>query len=145
MPAIVAGASSGIGAATATGQFDGRVIGWSDDTGVDVAEAVYFGAADEAEVHVSVLEEHHHFEQASGPRGGDHVGRIAHRVQVGRRQPIADEAVFEQADRGRRVGALGQAECQQWQTHADEDDFAIGNLARRSDDHQLLRCVGAHA
>src|SRR5262250_2276998 len=50
---------------------------------------------------------------------------------------IPHDAVFEETERGGGVGALGEGEGDQGQTHAHEDHVAILDLAPRRDDHQL--------
>ena len=65
--------------------------------------------------------------QHSAPRD---IGRIAHGEDRFQRRPIANHAVFENADGVGRVSFFGDGKAQQRQTHADKDFIAVARFRR---------------
>ena len=81
--------------------------------GVEVAQGIDLGPADEADVDAALLQQAHDVHQPEAGDGAHDVGRISHRVDEGFGGPVADDAVLEEPDRIRRVVCLGQPEAEQ--------------------------------
>ena len=117
-----------------------RVFGWSygaDDRGVDVAEPVDLGGAQEAHVDEAALEvEREQVEHAGHRRGTRDDGRVPDgQRQPGRPRP--EDARFVDQLHVRRHGQLGQVDRDVGQADAHEADPLAGQLARGGHDHHL--------
>jgi len=114
------------------------MFGIADVGGVDVAETVDLGGADEAGVDPPLLELPHDLQQPGAPRRAELIVGIAHGVDHAGRGVGADDAALEYAGGVGRVRQLGDAESDDRQPHSDEHHVMIGDLAGRRHDHQLL-------
>ena len=129
-----------VGGAAASGEARALAV-LLDPMGVQVAEAVDLRAAYESQIHSAGLQQTHDLVQTGAVERARHVGRIAHGEDRFQRRPIADNAVFENADRGGRASFLGHGEAEQRQAHADEDLVAVANFPRGRRDHQFAESV----
>ena len=96
---------------------------------VEVAEAVEFSAADEAEIDPAALEQVHDVIQAAASQRPRDVWRIAHRKYGLKRGPVAHDAIFENPDRIRGMEFLGDGKPEKREAHADED-FSPSRISR---------------
>src|ERR1051326_4269236 len=103
--------------------------------GIEIAIAINFRAADEAELHIASRHRTHHIQGRSRPEGTIDVGRVTHRIKQLRGWLIAYHAALEEASTVGRVRAFGKRKSDERQAHADEDVFAVAYLARRTDYH----------
>src|SRR5258708_39673402 len=104
---------------------------------MEIAKTVQLGRSQEADVYASLLQQRHHREHVTTISRIQQIGRIAHGVEQFRRGCVPDHATFEKPVTARRRGALGDAESDNRQAHADEKKLAIVSLARGASHHNL--------
>src|SRR5690349_14259660 len=104
---------------------------------IQIPETVYFGSAEEAEIDLSRLQQTHHAYHVETLRRAEQIRRIGHRVDQLRRWGASNQAIFEQSNTIRSVRFLRDDEGDQWQAHANENNFAVANLAGSSGHHEL--------
>ncbi len=75
------GEGGDVGAAAAAGEADFGVVPVADEGGVQVAVAVNFRAADEAEMDIACGHGTHDIEGAGGPECAVDIGGVAHGVE----------------------------------------------------------------
>src|SRR5581483_7940870 len=109
---------------------------------IQIAEAIHFGSAQEAEMYTPRLQQAHHAHHVEALRRTPDVWRIGHGVdQLGSRRS-ADDTICEQSNCIRRMSAFSNYKGDQRQAHADENIFAILDLAGCGRDHELTKRVG---
>ena len=98
--------------ATAAGQ-TGALAVFFDPVGVKIAEAIDFGTADESQIDAPRLQQIHDFVQTTAPERLRHIGWVAHGKDRSQRRPIADYAVFKNAQSVGRMGFFSDGEAEQ--------------------------------
>src|SRR5271156_6787791 len=111
--------------------------------GVEIAEAIYFGGAEKAYVHATLLQRAHHVEHSAALRGAAQIGRIAHGVEKFGGGSFAENAIFKKADGAGGMRAARDQEREHRQAHADENEFAIADFASGGGYHQFAKGVAA--
>ena len=77
---------------------------------------------------------------AARERAGN-IRRIAHGKDRFERGPVADNAIFKNANGTRRVSFFRHGKSQQRQAHADKHLVAVADLARSRGNHQFTKRV----
>ena len=109
--------------------------------GVEIAEAIYFGCAEKADVHAALLQQTHHVEHGAALRCGAKIRWIAHSVEKLGGGSFAENAIFKQADCARSVRAAGYEKGKHRQAHANENQFTVADFARGGGYHEFAECV----
>lgn len=128
-------------AAATARQAHGGLLPVADQRGVQVAVAIHFRAADEAQVDLARRHQAHQVDHACGPERAADVGGVAHRVEQFGGGRVAHDADFEEADGVGRVCALRQREGDERQAHTHKDVFSILYLPCGADNHQFFRGI----
>jgi hypothetical protein len=110
-------------------------------SGIEIAETIYFGGAQEANVHAALLQEAHYVQHRAALRGVAQIWWIAHGVEKFGGGSFAEHAIFKEADGAWGVSATRDDKSQHRQTHADENEFTIADLTRGGGYHQLAEGV----
>jgi hypothetical protein len=109
--------------------------------GIEIAETIYFGGAEKANVHAALLQQAHDVEHCTALRGATKIRRIAHGVEKFGGGSFAEHAIFKEADGVWSVRTTRHEKGEHRQTHADENEFGIGDFARGGGYHQLAEGV----
>src|SRR5713226_6371459 len=97
--------------------------------GVQVAVAVNFRAADEAEVDIACGHGAHDVEGAGGPECAVDVGRVTHGVEQFGGWDVTHDACFKKAYAMGSVRAFGKGKADQGEAHAHKNIFTVVYLA----------------
>ena len=131
------GVDGDLAGAARAGQAGLRVVVVADDRGVDVAEPVDLGGAQEADVDEPALEvEAEQLVHAGHRRRAGDDRRIADAEREAGRPGAEDAGLVDQLELGRHR-PLGQVDRDVGQPDPDEADVLAGQLAGRRDDHHL--------
>src|SRR5581483_5137794 len=91
------------------------------------------------------LQQAHHLKHVETLGRTKNIRRIGHGVDQLGGWRRADYAVLEKANGVGSVGFLGDDKCNQWQTHPDENQFAIFYFAGSGTDHEFGKGVRRRA
>jgi hypothetical protein len=111
--------------------------------GIEIAETIYFGGTEKANVHAALLKQAHDVQHRAALRGTSKIWRIAHGVEKFAGGSFAQHAIFKEADGAWGVRATRDEKGEHRQTHADEYEFAISDFTRGGGYHQFAESVAA--